>query len=325
MEFIIFKEVGYFLVNGGGGGKLKLCTIADLKYGRWVSVELDTPPYTPMMGEVQQKTCPDFRPTESFNTFHWEPHMAEQTKCIFQPFSAESYCQIMNNRTAAIVGDSTSFDHYLSLTHLLGIPQSLPRARKKDALLISNICNNRSRLVGKRDFYLESLSSIIEQFSPDVLVLNRGAHYTPDDELKHHMVDTVFPILQEWQTTCKIEGKLCELIWRTTVPGHPNCTSFSQPSANITEMEELVSSAATINPTYNWDRFKGQNELMLNELKKTSLNYEVMDAYEINILRPDMHPSSNDCLHTCLPKDNTYSWLMHHMLHVMSGASQVAN
>jgi hypothetical protein len=41
------------------------------------------------------------------------------------------------NWTIAIVGDSTSFYRFLSLTHLLGVPQALPKGRRKDALLIS--------------------------------------------------------------------------------------------------------------------------------------------------------------------------------------------
>ena len=117
-------------------------------------------------------------------------------------------------------------------------------------------------------------------------------------------------------------------------------------------MEELISTHA-VNPGYKWDQFSVQNELVLNALKLTDITYEVMDAYFVNILRPDMHYGGGDCLHMvrqykacinglfchmcsaivhaahlllfcfmffqikqCLPKDNTYSWLFHHIMRV---------
>ena len=147
----------------------------------------------------------------------------------------------MNNKTIAIIGDSTSFDHYLSLSHLLGVPRALPKAMKKNALSTSLVCNNNSFIIGKRDFYLKSVQDIVDEFFPDVLVLNRGAHYVPDDELLDHIVQNVFPILWNWQQTCMMRNKTCHLIWRTSVPGHPNCTQYLKPSTSLPEMENLVS------------------------------------------------------------------------------------
>jgi hypothetical protein len=199
----------------------------------------------------------------------------------------------MHNKTLAILGDSTSFDHYLSLSHLLGVPRALPRAMKNTALLTSWVCQNSSLLIGKRDFHLDSVGEIIKEFSPDVLVLNRGAHYVPDHEIIQHMDEKVFPVLHEWQQNCMDYRKRCFFIWRTTVPGHPSCTMYSQPSDSLDEMETLV----RLHPTYNWDKFSAQNELILDALNKRNLEYEVLDAYFLNILRPDMH-NGNDCLHT---------------------------
>ena len=68
---------------------------------------------------------------------------------------------------------------------------------------------------------------------------------------------------------------------------------YSQPSDSLDEMETLV----RLHPTYNWDKFSAQNELILDALNKRNLEYEVLDAYFLNILRPDMH-NGNDCLHT---------------------------
>lgn len=303
------------------------CRIQDLKIGHWVNITYDLPPYTPMRGEVQQRTCPDFKQNQPFRTWIWEPEAVRSTRCIFKKFEEESYCRLMENKTVAMIGDSVSFDHFLSLSHLLGVPQALPRVMRKDALLTSQVCNkdkynsssSSSTLIGKRDFYLHSVKDIVRDHFPDVLVLNRGAHYVPNDELLRHINDTLFPQLNDWQARCKLKKKDCLLIWRTTVPGHPNCSQFTRPSKSVEEMEQLIARDTT-NLAYHYNEFSVQNELVLNafqiQKRTANLSYEVMDAYHVNILRPDMHPSKNDCLHTCLPKDNTYSWLLNHMLHV---------
>lgn len=297
----------------------KLCPNEDLSEGRWINVTYDIPPYIPMRGEVQQKTCLDFDPAKPFHTYIWEPTAVHTKGCVFATFDHDSFCQVSRNKTIAIIGDSISFDHYLSLSHLLGVPKALPKARNKDALLVSHICQNSTILIGKRDFYLHSVQRIAQDFFPDVLVLNRGAHYVTDQELIRHMNQTVFPQLRDWQQNCRLHGKDCMLIWRTSVPGHPNCTQYKEPSTSLEEMEQLVHDHGR---TYHWDQFLIQNKLVLDAFKWASSNaksrfnltYAVMDAYSVNILRPDMHAGPRDCLHTCLPKDNTYSWLLHHMM-----------
>ncbi|KAL3906950.1 MAG: hypothetical protein SGILL_009070 [Bacillariaceae sp.] len=245
----------------------------------------------------------------------------------------------MSNKTVAIVGDSISYDHFLSLTHLLGVPQSLPNAMRKTALEVSHVCSQNSpMLIGKRDFYLQSVGDITQQFFPDVLVLNRGAHFVDDASLLRDMNSTILPQVQEWQERCRLANKECLFVWRTSVPGHPECNSFQEPSTSIAEMEELVRNHSMATG-YHWDQFLPQNKLVLELLRQTpNLAYDVMDGYPAQILRPDLH-KGGDCLHTvsvhdgstcctfpllltfylnvslqCLPDDNTYSWLLHHML-----------
>lgn len=158
----------------------------------------------------------------------------------FSRFSNESYCQLMKNKTVAIVGDSISFAFYMSLSHLLGVPMANPLVREGNAIRTSEVCGGSSTLVARRDFYLDTVQSMVDEYSPDVLVLNRGAH----------LENTVFPQLHKWQSKCRANNKDCYLIWRTTVPGHPNCTSYTQPSTSIAEMEELVKSSAESNPDF---------------------------------------------------------------------------
>ena len=176
----------------------------------------------------------------------------------------------MENKTVAIIGDSVSFDHFLSLSHLLGVPQELPRAMRRDAMLTSQVCNKKdhnnsssssSTLIGKRDLYLHSVKDIVRDHFPDALVLNRGAQYVPNDELLRHMNDTLFPQLNDWQARCKLEKKDCLLIWRTTVPHHPTCSQFTRPSNSVEEMEQVI--ARDTMDAFYWNTFSVQNELLL--------------------------------------------------------------
>jgi len=183
------------------------------------------------------------------------------------------------------------------------------------------VCNNTSILIGGKDFYLnDRVAEIIDSHSPDVLVLNRGAHYVPDWKLLNDLRTNIFPTLEDWQAKCNLNknknkkgGDDCLLIWRTTVPGHPDCMAYQEPMQSVEKMEEII--AANNNSNYHWHDFSHQNELVLNAFQQqTNLTYQVMDTYSINILRPDLHLTKTDCLHTCMPDDLTSSWLFHHML-----------
>jgi hypothetical protein len=82
-------------------------------------------------------------------------------------------------------------------------------------------------------------------------------------------------------------------------------------------MEKLVRrSLSHSTRTYNWNQFKQQNQLVLRLLKESKVDHHVIDAYEINILRPDQHVDPNrDCLHNCLPgKVDVYNQLLLHFL-----------
>ena len=294
-----------------------LCPVDEIFSGTWVNITYDHPFYIPARGEIQQKTCSDFNPTQNiYHTYRWEPEAVRTRGCRFaDTLDEDSYCRIMKNKTVAIVGDSISYDHFLSLSHLLGVPQVLPKAMKKTALQISHVCHNTSRLIGKRDFYLHSVQDITNEFFPDVLILNRGAHYTSDEELLQDLNTTTFRHVQDWQTRCQQQQqqqlmddnhKKCLFIWRTTTPGHPDCQNFTQPSTSVAQMEYLVQSHS-LSRGNHWDQFFGQNKLVLETLKQhANLSYEIMDGYYVNILRPDLH-KRGDCLHTVRVFEFIYS------------------
>ena len=71
--------------------------------------------------------------------------------------------------------------------------------------------------------------------------------------------------------------------------------------------------------TFHWPDFKQQNELVLQELANSTLDYEVMDAYDIGMLRPDQHTGTKnggaDCIHICEPgKLATYTQILQHII-----------
>jgi hypothetical protein len=356
-----------------------LCSLEEMTQGSWVNATYSSPPYIPMRGENQQNTCPGFDPkTTAYETYEWMPTSSSSSSnldplCEFSKFDPLSYCPLVANKTIAIIGDSISFAHFLSLSHLLGVPQSLPRAMRRGAVLISDTCGNIttrttpdsdrvilhangtnltdflhadelsskvSKLIGKKDFFLHATPEIIKEYQPDILILNRGAHYTPDSELIHDLNTTIIPALKLWQEECQSRqeplhtgtgtmvqeydgtdtprslrtkswtktralhgsdqyqnySRQCMLIWRTSIPGHPNCTDFKRPSNSLSEMEALVQTGAI--KGYNWEKFKDQNAIAVKMLIDAGLDVDVMDAYKVNILRPDGHAGPRDCLHT---------------------------
>ena len=136
----------------------RLCTMSELADGQWVQGKIhDKPPYIPAKGEVQQKTCMNFVPTAQWQDWDWVPAADCEFVNSDTPFNRDLYCSLGFNKTVLFMGDSISFDHFLSLTHLMGVPQALPGARHKDALIESNLCNGTSKLIGKRDFLLHNL------------------------------------------------------------------------------------------------------------------------------------------------------------------------
>jgi hypothetical protein len=229
------------------------------------------------------------------------------------------------------MGDSLSWEQYSSLLQLLGkrVHQNDQHAsRLEDRNVIYFACREQNRgtkFVFRNDAQLNAeriLNSITNDF-PTVIILNRGAHYVNDTELISDMKE-LLPVLLSWQKTCTKLYHRCHLFWRTTVPGHPECEEYTAPVNNLTLMESLVESRTSYtNETtwnYHWQDFNHQNKLVLDLLQTysatTGLQYEVIDAYEINILRPDRHRwHQNDCLHSCYPgKMDVYNQLLLHYL-----------
>ena len=58
--------------------------------------------------------------------------------------------------------------------------------------------------------------TIFESFLPSILILNRAAHYVPDEQLERELRARVtFGPVQKWWRTCRPQGMAFHLHWRT--------------------------------------------------------------------------------------------------------------
>jgi hypothetical protein len=166
-------------------------------------------------------------------------------------------------------------------------------------------------------------------YHPTIVIMNRGSWYREDEELRHN-IRTNLQFIRTWLQNCDRNNISCRFFWRTTVPGHPDCyqrnsSSFpwpirlTEPVNNLTLIETYINYTYTslnINRGWKWDHFQHQNQLVLDILLQSNLSsLDILDAYYLNVRRPDLHASPDDCLHNCLPgKVVVFNQLLLHYL-----------
>lgn len=330
----------------------QLCNREEIRHGQWVQLTMDHAPYKPANDFNKSGICykygQELVDKPNWVTWDWHPFNStinakedhartgsDRDGCIFSPWSKTDFCLMAsqirlhqtgraykNETVLAIVGDSLSWEHYSSLVMLMGLPSRETDAHRSSRLNRNHIqmaCNNTWQLVYRRSDYLEFLPHVIESTAPNVLVINRGAHYVADDTFLLQMQGTV-EYLKSWQHNCTLQGRVCSLVVRTTVPGHPNCGDFKQPVKSTTMMESMIANMSNYREpnqkSFHWWDLKRQNILMLRLFFESGLDFQVMDAYDINILRPDHHRPP-DCLHSCCPgKMDVYNQLLLHLMKI---------
>lgn len=308
-----------------------LCRRYQVIAGQWFPVHLPKPPY---VTNVKHLRC---YPSEVYSqspwrTYKWVPDAAFAGKCAFGDYVPQDFCQLLPRATIAIVGDSLSWEQYRSLVQLHGQPtrQGLQhQSRELVTNVQQSICEGGSTaIVYRRDDYLQNLTASLRQNFPVVLVLNRGAHYVPDDEL----VADIRRLIEEvraWLRQCDAMDIQCHFFWRTSVPGHVGCENYTTPVYDLADMEELVEDKsrydnATID--FHWYDFQHQTQLILQEFFAANLtSFQVLDAYHLNMLRPDEHRAhQGDCLHSCFPgKMDVYNQLLLHFIRMQRSGTDV--
>jgi GDSL/SGNH-like Acyl-Esterase family found in Pmr5 and Cas1p len=315
-----------------------LCRRQQIYKGEWLPITLEKPPYVSKTMHLRcQISSYDYDNPGPWPSWYWEQ---DDSSCQIATWDSPTFCDLLPYTTVSIMGDSLSWEQYSSLLQLIGMrvhQNDQHASRLEDRNVVYFACKGKNRgtkFVFRNDAQLNAgtiLNSISNDF-PTVLILNRGAHYVNDTELLDDMIE-LLPVLLNWQQSCTKTYQRCHLFWRTTVPGHPMCEDYSAPVNNITIMESLVESRLSYtNETiwnYHWQDFKHQNKLVLDTFQAysaiTGLQYDVIDAYEINILRPDRHRwHQNDCLHSCYPgKMDVYNQLLLHFLSMSRSTDDV--
>jgi hypothetical protein len=230
-----------------------LCNREQIIQGQWREKELkEGPPYvTPT---VHLRCYPTEHYTKRpYKTYEWMPDEAtsrsgssSKKTCDMTPWSQSRFCRIMRYGTILIAGDSLSWEHYASLVQLNGLHTHQNYQHQSNLLHMNigqTVCNGMTRIVYRRDDRLTNLSGALLQRDPDffptVLVLNRGAHYANDTVLLDNLRMNL-GYVRQWLRQCENLEIKCHFFWRTTVPGHPNCTQNDVPNNNLEEMEARV-------------------------------------------------------------------------------------
>lgn len=113
-----------------------------------------------------------------------------------------------------------------------------------------------------------------------------------------------------------------------SVHGENDQISVSFVVVSATGVFPCAFSPSQTSCTHSWADFQHQNELVLEELAKSGVPHQVIDAYYLNIRRPDEHlDGPRDCLHSCYPssKLDVYSRLMLHYLRMDRAVQDVVD
>jgi hypothetical protein len=330
---------------------LPLCRRRQIADGTWVPEHLPEAPYLPpfynkLCGPTAKYTSP-----EGWDTYKWVPNDSvpsrnssnsnsnsnssssssnnnnnRTARCHFTEWNRTLFCELIRHATVMIVGDSLSWENCASLMGLLGTQTQegyQHMSRLQNVNVGHAVCGGTARVVYRRDDDLSKVrDALFESGSviPQVLVLNRGAHYQRDEQYVRELRGTL-NVVEEWLHRCDQLKIKCHFFWRTTVPGHHHCQEFKAPVNDVAAMEAHVANLTQYTAkqlTFHWDEFRHQNLLALEELQKRRaaalllLPHRILDGYRINIVRPDQH---YDCLHSCYPgKMDVYAQIMLHYL-----------
>jgi len=308
-----------------------LCSREEIRNGSWIPTILPAPPYVTRTTHLRCYSMEAYK-NGSWNTFTWQPRASPN--CKFTAWKRGKFCALMKRATILVAGDSLSWEHYSSLAQLLGQKVSQfdqHRSKVDQRNHVQYPCKGETRIAYRRDDILSNLTGAITETFPQVLILNRGAHYVNDTRFVAGLRQNVEEI-KKWKHKCDMLGVACHLFWRTSVPGHPKCdqVDFSGPVNDLDEMEAWIANKSnydnrTIN--YHWYDYQHQNELAVNMLQESlGFEHDILDAYHLNVRRPDEHRShQNDCLHNCYPgKMDVYNQLLLHFLKIRRDRDDVS-
>lgn len=292
-----------------------------------------TPPYSAV--QKWARMCDERgRPWQDWR---WKAANTQQCSGIVELVHGVDVCRALRNTSVLVVGDSLSYQMYASMVQRVGdAAHSLLECEAgmhnhtSAAVLCSgsgqSLAHGSTTLSYLRNDELaerstgdasERCTTHCQDFwrkarGFDVLVFNRGAHYHDDTtvvnqtkrfavRLKEHLGPSPAQII----------------FWRTTQPGHENCTDVTRPLST----REVQGYNRTWGLQHNWGDFGHQNNLITEVLAVALPGVAtVIDAFWSGLARADRHHGAHDCLHYCLPGPpdwwvNLFAFNLQHLRH----------
>eukprot|EP01079_Euglenida_sp_SAG-EU17-18_P001413 gene1413-431_t len=297
--------------------------------GNWTLSPNKSKPYEP--SDQFQRLCDSRAGPGVTRGWHWD---WSPSSCHLPLFEPSLFCKALGGRSITFVGDSLTFQQFVSLVYLLGAEgagvgedvqfhtpykvkvcksleagfaattQFLPQGYPADVTFIRN---DRLLLARHKPWnHFVQFHKALRQ-RRNIVVLNTGAHYVSDSELRRNLA----PVLS---TIKKVQAQHAQLpksgatafVWRNPVPGHDNCRSAQQPFVHT---PSKWGSRKPFNK-YSWDKFLHQGRIVQQAIRDSGVQIWNLDVFTPTSLRGDWHPSSADsrihppvldCLHYCLP------------------------
>jgi len=271
----------------------------------------------------------DQNPYRASTTYKWQEYSF--LRCQLDYIKSHNICQLLqslNLKRVLFVGDSLQYNMALSFMMLLKgtAPLEIPFSVKFSCLLdsgkstslpeyeVSYIRNDElvendkpvdinKKIKNCNDYCYPWIDAYNSSLKNTLLVLNTGPHYLSLEKFASAVNNVT-------QTLINLKRKDDVVIFRTTAPGHDECTKYDAPFQTYKDY------LATIQPDkhhiYSWDKFALYNRYLADILEKhrfSNLNQEtptieLLDIFMMTVLRPDGHVSGTECQSiNCLRSD----------------------
>lgn len=250
------------------------------------------------------------------DAFVWQP----AGRCPYSPWDRAKYCALMRGRRVLVVGDSLNEQLHDALADAAAPPEGSPCSSRgvgsscrghtlcdgDDTHFLRFVRNDRLSLGAKKaqisDKWVNMpFSGALRRDDPDLIILNRGAHYSPDATLVREVVYLIRYLRRNHRRAL--------IVLRTTPPGAVACERAREPLAALP-----APSAGDPPLPFKWGSFARQNDKLAAAVARFHPHVVMMDVYLATALRPDARRGRNrrgraDCLHLREPSSALDEWV----------------
>lgn len=241
--------------------------------------------------------------------WEWEPDRGDPLKRLDRALFCQKLLGLGLGRVH-IVGDSMSFQHFLSMYMLVDgtndlatMPSSWGDGGYQKNITCADLAGpqnvsmrfNRNDLLTRcsnKPMCGDWATEFLSYQRKTLLILNMGAHLHSTKMFTAYIKD-----LYKWlKPALHTRSNQDVVFFRTTASGHVNCQAHLKPLPCV----ELFKTTTM----YDWNGFSSYNQIAADLFSKAES--EVPNLFMLNVdpmtkLRPDHHKSGNDCLHYKLP------------------------